>query len=68
MNIPQPEGGGNGESAGVVNEWLLWRSADLRSEDVLTAAAGPSPRLPARPTVAPNHHSGPIFEFDLEFF
>ena len=31
MNIPQPEGGGNGESADVVNDWLLWRAVDLRS-------------------------------------
>jgi hypothetical protein len=30
MNIPQPEGGGNGESADVVNDWLLWRAVDLR--------------------------------------
>jgi hypothetical protein len=47
MNIPQPEGGGNGESADVVNDWLPWSS-------------------PA--TVAPNHQSGAIFGFSLEFF
>ena len=31
MNIPQRERGGNGESAGVVNDWLLWQAVDLRS-------------------------------------
>jgi len=30
MNIPQREGGGNGESADVVNDWLLWRAVELR--------------------------------------
>jgi hypothetical protein len=26
MKISQPEGGGNGESPRVVNQWLLWRA------------------------------------------
>jgi hypothetical protein len=30
MNIPQPDRGGNGETMGVVNQWLLLRPVDLR--------------------------------------
>ena len=30
MKISHPEHGGNGESTGVVNQWLLWRPVDFR--------------------------------------
>jgi hypothetical protein len=58
MNIPQPERGGNGESMGVVNDWLLWRTVPLRG----------SSRTPGLATVAPNHQLGPILFSGLEFF
>jgi hypothetical protein len=43
MNIPQVEHGGNGESAGVVNQWLLSQPVESRG----FAALAPSRRLGA---------------------
>jgi hypothetical protein len=54
MKISHPEHGGNGESRGVVNQWLPWSAVDLR--------------LPGGETVAPNHQSDAIFDLRKNSF
>jgi hypothetical protein len=71
MNIPQPEHGGNGESVGVVNQWLLLGPVDLRGcpnqtcPNLQRLRLGKA-RLPCE-SVAPNPHSAPIFGVVKEF-
>jgi hypothetical protein len=68
MKISHPEHGGNGESAGVVNQWLLSQPVDLR-----LAFAKLSPAIRRTwpcdvplwdSTVAPNPQSDPNIDAD----
>jgi hypothetical protein len=64
VKIPHPEGGENGVSAGVVNQWLLWEPVDFPG----LLQIHPRPRRAVNESVVRKHQSGRNFNSGKESF